>query len=110
MINFYKTKNLALTKEFYEKLGLSIYFENENSIILDSLEGMIGFVFDSNATTPSYSCVSFDLKDTQDVDNMYEKLKDVALATPSKHSKFPVYSFFLIDPNGINIEYQTILK
>ncbi len=110
MINFYKSKDLTATKAFYTKLNLTIYFENENSIILDSQEGMIGFVYDEKALPPAYSCVSFDLKDIKEVNAVYQEVKDIATTEPHHHPQFPVYSFFLKDPNGINVEYQTIIR
>ncbi len=110
MINFYKTKNINKTKIFYQRLTLSVYFENENSIILDSGDGMLGFVLDINAEVKEYSCISFDLASTTEVDLKYEQLKDIALNKPSMHPNFPVYSFFLKDPNGLNIEFQTIIR
>jgi len=29
-------------------------------------------------------------------------------APPQKHPRFPVYSFFLSDPNGYTLEYQKV--
>ena len=42
------------------------------------------------------------------MDNKYEELKDTVdiLRKPSRHPIYPVYSFFLQDPDGYLVEYQ----
>lgn len=108
MIHFYSCKSLKETEDFYKRLPLSIYMRQVNTIIYDSGEGMIGFV-EREHVAPSYSCISFVVKDEKEVDQYYEQLKDLALDVPQKHPWAPVYSFFLIDPNGLKIEFQAFV-
>ena len=36
--------------------------------------------------------------------------RGLTATTPQRHKVFPVYSFFLTDPNGYNVEFQKILE
>ena len=106
MINFYTCKNLGETEAFWLKMGLSVYMRQPNTIIFDSKEGMVGFIESIDHVIPKYSCISLVVKTKEEVDNKYQQLKDYALDIPKVHPTAPVYSFFLMDPNGYKVEFQ----
>ncbi len=55
-------------------------------------------------------CLSLNLNSDEEVDQMYEHLKDICTVhkIPSLHPVFPVYSFFVKDPDGYLVEFQFI--
>ena len=109
MINFYTCSDLAKTEAFWKRMGLTIYMHQKNTVIFDSGEGMIGFIESQNHQTPAYSCISL-VKDTkEEIDQWYNQLKTDALDAPCIHPTAPVYSFFLKDPNGYTVEFQTFI-
>ena len=109
MINFYTCSNLHDTEEFWKELGLSVFMRQPNCIIMDSKEGQIGFLESKEHQVLPYSCISF-TKDTKDeIDALYVRFKDKALNPPAVHPTAPVYSFFLKDPNGLKVEFQTFI-
>lgn len=109
MINFYTCRNLKETEEYWTSLGLTLFMKQPNCIILDSKEGQIGFLESENHIPPVYSCISFTIDTKEDIDKLYNKYKDIALAPPKVHHSAPVYSFFMLDPNGLKVEFQTFI-
>ena len=52
-------------------------------------------------------------KDIEETTEFYAKFKELnieGLIPPKKHDQFEVYSFFMRDPNGYQIEFQKIKK
>ena len=90
---FFPTRDLAACRRFYTgALGLSLRQEGEGQFIV--------------------VCLSFDCADRAEVDAVYARLQAAGLPTlgegPCHHPRFPVYSFFLKDPNGYTLEFQKI--
>ncbi len=110
MVNFYACSDLKQTDIFYQSLGLIPFHSSEGCIIYDSGYGYLGFLEKEDMVLPDYSCISFNCDDIEDVNKVYLKLKDLYECTePMCHPNFPVYSFFLNDPDGYKIEFQYIL-
>jgi predicted lactoylglutathione lyase len=110
LVNFYACSNLKATDAFYKTLGLVIYHSSKGCNIYDSGYGYVGFIEKPDVILPDYHCLSFNCESVAEVDDVYLQLKDVYQCTiPAKHEKFPVYSFFLKDPDGYNLEFQYIL-
>ena len=109
MINFYLCKSLNETEEFWLKLGLRVYMRQPNTIIFDSGSGMVGFIESRDHVSPKYSCISLVVNTKEEVDSKYQELKGYALDEPKVHPTAPVYSFFLMDPNGYKIEFQQFI-
>lgn len=109
MINFYTCYDLKETEEYWLNLGLTLYMKQPNCIILDSKEGQIGFLESKDHQPPVYSCISFTKDTKEEIDELYNKYKDIALAPPKNHHTAPVYSFFMKDPNGLKVEFQTFI-
>ncbi len=109
MINFYTCHSLVETELFWLQLGLSVYMRQPNTIIFDSGCGMVGFIESKNHVIPVYSCISLVLQTKEEVDDKYCLLQELALDAPKTHSTAPVYSFFLMDPNGYKVEFQQFI-
>ncbi len=113
MINFYPCLSIKETTNFYQNiLKMKIYSSTESSVIFDSGYGYLGFVrYDSNELATK-TCISFNLESKNAVDEKYQDLQKYELeftCEPVKHAKYDVYSFFMKDPNGYNVEFQKIL-
>ena len=110
MVNFYACSNLEHSDLFYRFLGLVLFHSSPGCKIYDSGYGYIGFLEKKDMVLPDYSCISFNCESVEEVDKEYLRLKDLYDCTiPEKHHKFPVYSFFLNDPDGYRVEFQYIL-
>ena len=109
MINFYTCRNLQETEEFWLKMGLEVYMRQPNTIIFDSKEGMVGFIESKEHVIPKYSCISLVVQTKEEVDRNYQNLIEYALDIPKVHPTAPVYSFFLMDPNGYKVEFQQFI-
>lgn len=109
---FFPCKSIAETRDYYQNvLGFEIYKDLGKSIWVDGGKGYIGFVeYDPPRPPASGACISFNLNSEEAVDAMYKKLKVLPVIglkePPQKHPDFPVYSFFLSDPNGYLVEFQ----
>ena len=109
MINFYTCTNLVETELFWLRMGLTVFMRQPNIIILDSKEGMIGFIESKDHIIPKYSCISIVMHSKEEIDSKYQELKEYALDVPKVHPIAPVYSFFLMDPNGYKVEFQQFI-
>ena len=112
---FFPCRNIDETRSYYKDiLGLPVYKDLGNTVWFDSGYGYLAFVeYDPSREMASGACISFNMESEAAVDAVYEKLlsrKAVGLKEPpQKHPHFPVYSFFLSDPNGYLLEYQKTL-
>ena len=109
MINFYTCNNLKKTEDFWLEIGLTIFMRQKGCTIFDSGEGQIGFLQKDNHIPLPYSCISFTKDTKQEIDELYHKYKKYALNPPAVHATAPVYSFFMLDPNGLKVEFQTFI-
>lgn len=112
---FFPCLNMEETKKYYtEILELSVYKDLGHTVWFDSGYGYLAFVeYDPPRKMASGACISFNMESMAAVDAAYEKLlrkKAIGLKEPPRqHPSFPVYSFFLSDPNGYLLEYQKTL-
>ena len=54
--------------------------------------------------------ITFDYETKEQVDNLYEKFKEIAAEPPSVNDKYQIYNFFAKDPEGRSIEFQSFLN
>ena len=113
IVTFYPCKNIDETREYYNGvLGLPIYKDIKDCLWFDCGEGYLAFCYyGPERPMASGQCISFNLPSRAHVDKVYKALKDdphvIGLGQPPmSHPTFPVYSFFLSDPNGYTLEYQ----
>ena len=93
----------------YQKQGESLY-------IFDTGYGYWGFCeYDDDRkplSGPTGVCLSLNVASNEAVLQKYEELKDSVriYKKPSMHAKYPVYSFFMLDPDDYLVEIQKIAK
>ena len=111
---FFPCRDIAETKAYYTRvLGLPVYKDLGNTVWFDCGYGYLAFVdYGPERPMASGACISFNLTSIEAVDEMYHTLQNSPypvpglVGPPAHHPKFPVYSFFLSDPNGYTLEYQ----
>lgn len=111
--------NIEETTEFYcNVIGLTKVQEQSGGIcrIFDTGYGYIGFCqYDDGRPIPAGQtgvCISLNCHDEEAVDAVYKQMLDKGCKIdkpPMKQEKFPVYAFFLRDPNNYKVEFQRIL-
>ena len=107
---------ISETYHFYHDiLCLPLYQKHGDSLcIFDTGYGYWGFCQygDGRAllSGPKGVCLSLNLDDNDEVLSCYEKLKDRVriFKQPQQHERFPVYSFFVCDPDDYLVEFQKI--
>ncbi len=112
-IAFYPTVSIEKTEKFYtEVIGLSKVFGNDSFVVFDCVKGHFGFVLtDDESKIPKGLCLSLNCDSEEAVDSEYKRVLALGadtIAPPKKHDKFPVYSFFINEPNGYLLEFQKI--
>lgn len=106
---------MDLTRDFYENtLGLKIY-KDQGKCIIYTVEGFgkLGFCSHFPETQSNSSCITFVYDCIEDIDNMYNKFLDKSVsveAKPERNEYFKIYHFFLVDPNGLKLEFQCFLN
>jgi catechol 2,3-dioxygenase-like lactoylglutathione lyase family enzyme len=116
---FLPCKNIEETTKFYrDVIGLPVVQEQSGGMlkIFDTGYGYFGFCqYPDNRPALSGDvgvCLSLNCHDEADVDRQYERMIkagcQIALP-PQRQKNFPVYAFFLRDPDDYKVEFQRIL-
>ncbi len=111
---FFPCRDISETKNYYSQvLGLPVYKDLGSTVWFDCGYGYLAFVYyGPERAMASGACISFNLPSVEAVDAMYAALHNPQsgvlglVEPPAHHPKFPVYSFFLSDPNGYVLEFQ----
>ena len=114
-IVFFPCFSIVETTDFYVNIiGIKLHQDQGSCRIFDTGYGYIGFCEYSNKLPIDGGlCISFNCDNEQDVDHHYKYIasKNCKITTePGKHPDFPVYSFFMKDPNGYTVEFQKIVQ
>jgi len=117
-VTFLPCSDIRKTVVFYrDTLGLKVWQkQSENLYIFDTGYGYWGFCqYDDGReplSGPHGVCLSLNLQSNEEVLQKYSELKDVCTVyrEPAKHPVFPVYSFFILDPDGYMVEFQKISR
>ena len=86
--------------------------QSDNLLIFEVGHGYWGFCQYKDGRKPLSGphgvCLSINLESEQAVLNAYEAYKILCpvYREPAKHPQFPVFSFFLLDPDGYMVEFQ----
>ncbi len=115
---FLPVSDITKTYHFYhEILGLPVHQKQGDSLyIFDTGYGYWGFCQYGNGRKALSGekgvCLSLNLASNEEVISRYEELKDqvTIFKTPARHPVYPVYSFFIFDPDRYVVEYQKVIE
>jgi len=112
-IAFYPCKDIEETMAFYSNLiGLKLVYEFGKARVFSANKGHFGFVqYEGNEPAKGRLCLSLNCEKKEDVDIEYKRITGLGgkpAGEPEQHPDFPVYSFFIEDPNGYLVEFQKI--
>lgn len=104
-ILFLKTKDLNPLKKFYTgPMDCEIWQDQGDCIIFRHGNFLFGFC--ERGEIENKAMLTFFYESRDEVDRMYERLKDLAEARPVDNAKYNIYQFFARDPEGRTIECQ----
>jgi len=104
-IIFFQTKIQAELSEFYtKKVGCKLWLDQGGCKIFQFGNMLFGLCQREKAE--SLGMITFYFSTREEVDEMYKKLKDIAMAEPVDNSLYRIYHFYAKDPEGRNIEFQ----
>lgn len=105
-IVFFATQVLDKLREFYLGIiGCALWLEQEEVEIFK--HGNMLFGFHQLEPSDSQGLISFFYESAEEVDLMYEKLKDSAAKPPVTNDQYRIYHFFAADPEGRKLEFQS---
>lgn len=115
---FLPCRDIVKTLHFYhDLLGLQIEQKQSDSpYIFDAGYGYWGFCQYRDGRPPLSGpkgvCLSINLSSPEEVLERFEELKDICdvYREPALHPDFPVFSFFLSDPDGYLVEFQNVMR
>ena len=112
---FLPCADIRKTLSFYRDiLHLEVVQKQSDSLyIFDTGYGYWGFCqYGDGRKLSGRICLSLNLESNEEVMAKYEELKDICdiVKAPAKHPDFPVYSFFIRDPDGYLVEYQNVAE
>ena len=113
---FLPCSDIAKTYDFYHgTLGLPVFQkQGDNLYIFDTGYGYWGFCQYGDGRKPlsgqQGACLSINLDSNEEVLEKYEELRDHCRVhkAPAMHPVFPVFSFFILDPDDYLVEFQKI--
>lgn len=109
-IVFMKTLTLENTVKFYTKeIGAKIWVNQEDCIILKHNNFLFGFCQREGSLNSGW-LITFFYQTKEEVDSIYEKLKEFAKSEPTVNLQYNIYHFFAKDPENRNLEFQTFLN
>ncbi len=111
---FLPCSDLSGTEQFYHGiLGFPIVErQSDNLLIFDTGYGYWGFCQYADGRKPLSGpqgvCLSVNLDSETAVQDAFERYKGTCRVyrEPARHPQFPVFSFFLLDPDGYLVEFQ----
>ncbi|MFX0183647.1 MAG: VOC family protein [Candidatus Hodarchaeota archaeon] len=107
-ILFQTTKNLSKIIDFYTtKIEAKIWINQTDCIILKHDNFLLGFCQREKISTGCL--VTFFYSSKQEVDRIFQTLKDYAVTNPMENKKYNIYQFFAKDPEGRDLEFQAFL-
>lgn len=115
---FLPVSDIESTTRFYRDIiGLPVVQEQSGGIcrIFDTGYGYWGFCQYPDKrgalSGPQGACLSLNMHDEADVDRQYRRIISAGVKTmsePAVQKNFPVYAFFMEDPDHYKVEFQYI--
>lgn len=110
---FIKTRELDSLAKFYtETIGMKLWLEQPNIIILHHGNMIIGFhqIQNMDEQEPDLQGMyTFVYPSLEQVDEMHTKLQHIADGKPRHNDRYKIYQFFAKDPEGRDLEFQAFL-
>lgn len=112
-IVFIKTRDLASVTKFYtETIGMQLWLEQPNIVILHHGNMILGFhqIQNLNEQEPDLQGMyTFVYPTLEQVDEMHTKLQHIADGEPRHNERYRIYQFFAKDPENRELEFQAFL-
>ena len=113
-VTFLPCSDIKATAQFYRDiLKLRVRaVQGDNLYIFDTGYGYWGFCQYRDGRKPLSGdkgvCLSLNLGSDEEVMEVYRHIKEICriYREPAVHPNFPVYSFFILDPDGYLVEIQ----
>lgn len=107
-IVFFKTKSLDIIYHFYHvTLEMDIWLKQPNCYIFKQGNLLIGFLEAHDAETDGIITIFH--KDKKVIDMYYNKFLSLVTQDLKVNKKYNIYHFYICDPEGRKIEFQTFL-
>jgi catechol 2,3-dioxygenase-like lactoylglutathione lyase family enzyme len=104
-ILFLSTQKREEIVAFYtSRLGMTVWFEQEDCTILREDNLILGFC--QRETADTGGIITFWYGSNKEVDDRYTELIDVAEGEPQENERYRIYHFFFRDPEGRRLEVQ----
>ena len=104
-IVFLGTRRLDELKDFYlQRVGCRLWLEQADCALFRHDNLILGFCQRGEADTGGIITFFYESKD--EVERMYDVLKNIALSPPAHNDKYRIYQFFARDPEGRMLEFQ----
>ncbi|MEO0142436.1 MAG: VOC family protein [candidate division WOR-3 bacterium] len=108
-IVFFKTRDLNGIVEFYaKKIGMEEWLRQSGCVILRHGNMLLGFC--QSEELENQGIITFFYQNTDQVYEMYKRFRLEALTEPTVNEKYNIYHFFIKDPEGRMVEFQTFLQ
>jgi hypothetical protein len=107
-IVFLRTRDLGQVVAFFrERVGMTMWLEQPGIAILRHGNLLLGFNRQDEPDTQGVFTFFYETR--AEVDDMHERLADVALGPPRENAKYRIYHFYARDPEGRSVEFQQFL-
>jgi nitroreductase len=104
-IVFLGTRKMDAIRHFYVgRAGMEVWLEQADCMILKHGNLLLGFCERDKADIDGILTIFYDGR--EQVDDMYERLKDVATTECEAVPRYGIYRFFVLDPEGRKVEFQ----
>ncbi len=104
-IIFFRSQKLEKIKDFYlNKIGCKLWLKQTDCLIFQAGNMLLGFCDRENVD--QNGIITFFYPTRKEVDAMYRELIDIAQKAPIMNSKYNIYQFFALDPEGRTLEFQ----
>ncbi|MFW9778213.1 MAG: VOC family protein [Candidatus Heimdallarchaeota archaeon] len=107
-IVFLKTQKLERILDFYTSMiEATVWVDQKDCIIFKHDNFLFGFC--EGVKTEKVGLLTFFYQTIEEVDRMYDKLRNIAITQPKRNEKYRIYQFFATDPEGRDLEFQSFL-
>lgn len=104
-IVFFQTNKLSEIADFYlNRVGCELWLDQGGCNIFQFGNMLFGFC--QREAVDNLGMITFYFSTKNEVDQFYEKFKDIAMDIPKDNLNYRIYHFFAKDPDGRNIEFQ----